>query len=353
MSTGGFNFAQGNLSKLLALPKYLLSVIVSWFVPRSDTKWVFGSGIGVAEGALVVARQLRLEEPDASISWLVANEEEAEAARNEGFVPVARESASGYWATLRAGRIVVTHGLGDVNRFGIMGGCIVQLWHGAPIKRLHLDSQVTTAISGPAPLRVMLRRMYLAGSRQVSLYVAGSPLAAERLRSAFRVAPGKVRVLGDPRDDTLASQAADPAKAERSKQQLQELLAAAGSSVSAQDMLILYAPTWRDGDADPAAPTKKEVTRLRKLLNQHGAHLLIRSHPLGAGAYEGVLGERVHLLGADFLREITPLLGASTRSSPTTLRLPSTSPSWDDQSSGLPLTSTTMKALGGSTSRLQ
>ncbi|QIK62249.1 glycosyl/glycerophosphate transferase [Leucobacter viscericola] len=309
MSTGGFSFAQGNLSKLLALPKYLLSVIVSWFVPRSEKKWVFGSGIGVSEGALVVARQLRLEEPDASISWLVANDEEAEAARTEGFVPVVRESAAGYWATLRAGRIIVTHGLGDANRFGIMGGCIVQLWHGAPLKRLHLDSQVTTAVRGPAPLRAVLRRMYLAGSRQVSLYVAGSPLAAERLRSAFRVAPGKVRVLGDPRDDTLSLQAADPAQAEQSKERLRELLEAAGASISDQDMLILYAPTWRDGDADPAAPTKKEAARLRTLLKRYDAHLLIRSHPLGAGAYEGMLGDRVHLLGADTVREITPLLG--------------------------------------------
>ncbi|WP_280115710.1 CDP-glycerol glycerophosphotransferase family protein [Leucobacter insecticola] len=191
MNNDGFRFARGNLAKVLALPKYVLSVLVSWCVPRSENRWVFGSGLGVGEGALELARQLSREDPDANIVWLVANDAEAEAASEEGWRPIRRQSAAGYWATLRARWVVVTHGLGDANRFGIIGATVVQLWHGAPLKRLHLDSPVTTALRGPALLRRLLRRMYLAGSRQVDLYVAGSPLAADRLRSAFRVAPAR------------------------------------------------------------------------------------------------------------------------------------------------------------------
>lgn len=37
---------------------------------------------------------------------------------------------------------------------------------------------------------------------------------------------------------------------------------------------------------------------------------MIRSHPLGAGAYSEALGGRIHGLGADLVRDITPLLGA-------------------------------------------
>lgn len=313
MSTAGFSFASGNLEKLLALPKYLLSFIVSWFVPRAAHRWVFGSGIGVGEGALALARALRREDPAAEIVWLVSDEAEAETARAEGFEAVARVGRAGYWATLRAGQIVVTHGLGDANRFGVHGAFVVQLWHGAPLKRLHLDSPVTTAVRGPAPVRALLRRMYLAGSREVDLFVAGSPLAAERLRSAFRVAPGRVRVLGDPRDDALAVQALDPRAAAATRRELRELLAGtgtgAGTAIDDDATVVLYAPTWRDGDPDPAIPDAAEAERIRQALARANAHLVIRSHPLGSGAYETLLGDRVHALGSETVRDATPLLG--------------------------------------------
>lgn len=309
MSTAGFSFASGNLAKLLALPKYLLSLLVSWFVPRGEQRWVFGSGIGVGEGALPLARALRDADPAARIVWLVADEDEADLARAEGFEPVPRIGWAGYWETLRASRIVVTHGLGDANRFGIYGATVVQLWHGAPLKRLHLDSPVTTAVRGPALVRGLLRRMYLAGSREVDLFVAGSVVAAERLRSAFRVDPGKVRVLGDPRDDALARQAHDTDAAADARARLVAALGETGSALSSADAIVLYAPTWRDGEPDPAVPDTAEIETIRRTLAETGAHLVIRSHPLGSGAYEPLVGERVHLLGADRVRDITPLLG--------------------------------------------
>uniref|UniRef100_UPI0019D18687 CDP-glycerol glycerophosphotransferase family protein n=1 Tax=Leucobacter chromiireducens TaxID=283877 RepID=UPI0019D18687 len=308
MSTAGFTFAQGNLSKLLALPKYLLSVLVSWFVPRAASRWVFGSGSGFGEGALAVARALRSADPDARITWLTGSEAEAEAALAAGFTPVTRRGWAGYWATLRAGQIVVTHGLGDANRFGVIGGRVVQLWHGAPLKRLHLDSPVTTTVSGPAPVRALLRRMYLAGSREVDLFVSGSPLAAERLRSAFRVAPGKVRVLGDPRDDELAAQARDPQLAADARARLVALLGDAPGLAGAS-AILLYAPTWRDGAADPAVPSAAEAAEITAALERLDAHLVIRSHPLGHGDYAQLRGPRIHLLGAELVRDVTPLLG--------------------------------------------
>lgn len=310
MSTSGFQFASGNLAKVLAIPKYVLSWILAFFVPRVAARWVFGSGIGVGEGALALAQQLRAEEPNASISWLVSSDSEAALAAEYGFTPIVKNSRNGYWATLRAGTLVVTHGLGDVNRFGVFGGTIVQLWHGAPLKRIHLDSPVTTTVQGPAPVRAILKRMYALGTKQVALYVAGSVTAAERLRSAFRVDPGRVRVLGDPRDDALARQASDPQLAGAARSEVVRLLEENGAHIGANAALIVYAPTWRDGAVDPAIPTEAEVTALRAVLERLNAHLVIRSHPLGAGDYAHALGERIHLVGSEQQRDITPVLGA-------------------------------------------
>lgn len=309
-----FEFASGNLQKLLAVPKYLLSMLIAVFVPRVAARWVFGSGIGVGEGALEVARALRDDDPGARIAWLVANEAEATLAEAEGFEAVPRTGLAGFWATLRAGQIVVTHGLGDVNRFGVFGGRVVNLIHGAPLKKLHLDSTVTTEVGGPAPLRALLRRMYAAGTKQVSLYVAGSVTAAERLRSAYRVDPGRVRVLGDPRDDRLCAQGEDPRAADAARARVRELLdLPAEPEAGEREPLVLYAPTWRDGAPDPAAPSEAEARQILAAVEALGARLLIRSHPLGAGAYDALLGGsdgRVRLFGGELARDITPLLGA-------------------------------------------
>lgn len=314
-TTGSFSFARGNLAKLWAAPKYVLGLLLSWFVPRDRRRWVFGSGIGVGEGALALAQELRRSDPDAHITWVVGGDSldenpDADAARRAGFTPQVRASWAGLWATLRAHVIVVTHGLGDANRYGVFGARIVHLGHGAPLKKLHLDSPVTTAVQGPALLRAILRRMYLSGARRVELYVAGSIATAERLRTAHRVAPGRVRVLGDPRDDMIAQQAADPAACAAARSQVRELLGVTSDVPAATEPLVLYAPTWRDGAADPGVPGEEQLAAIHALLDARGARLVIRAHRLGAGAYEQAAGDRVHLLGADTVADITPLLAA-------------------------------------------
>lgn len=315
-----FHFASGNIDKLLAVPKYLLAWLVSWFVPRLPNQWVCGSGIGFGEGALAVARALTAEDPEARVVWLAGDNAEAALAAAEGFEVISRRGWAGFWVTLRAGQLIITHGLGDVNRFGVFGGRVVNLIHGAPLKKLHLDSSVTTQVGGPAPLRALLRRMYLAGTQQIALFVAGSVTAAERLRSAYRVDPGRVLVLGDPRDDALCEQANDPRAAQAARTTVLELLGLASGGIDGAASawgdrvdavkLVLYAPTWRDGAPDPAVPSSDEIALIHESLERMGAHLVIRSHPLGGAAYEAALGERVHLLGADLVHDITPVLGA-------------------------------------------
>ncbi|MBC9944472.1 CDP-glycerol glycerophosphotransferase family protein [Leucobacter sp. cx-328] len=311
MSKSRFHFATGNLVKLLSIPAYAFGWLFSWFVPRKHDRWVFGSGIGVGEGALEVARALKLRDPHAEIFWSIASGDRAETetalAAAEGFIPLQRDSWQGFWTTLRARHLIVTHGLGDVNRYAPFRALVVQLWHGAPLKRIHLDSPVTMTFSGPAPLRAVLRRMYLRGTQQVSLFVAGSVESAQRMRSAFRVQPGKVQVLGDARDDQLARQAADPARATDAKRAVCALL---GGAVTGSDTIIMYAPTWRDGETDAAIPTATEAADLIAQLERSDSHLVIRSHPLGEGEYAHLIGDRVHLLSSEHARDITPLLSA-------------------------------------------
>ena len=137
-----FSFEAGNLRALRNLPFYVLGAIAAALVPRTRRIWVFGCGIGLGEGALPLlrraARTPRRRAPG------LAGDDRRRARRGQalGLDAVPKLSARGLWLTLRARVIVVTHGVGDVNRYGVRGGFVVQLWHGIPLKRLHLDSAV-------------------------------------------------------------------------------------------------------------------------------------------------------------------------------------------------------------------
>lgn len=297
--TSTFSFASGNAKKVASLPRYLLGKLASFVVPRSENQWVFGSGAGIAEGALPVYLAAKERNPRMQLTWLVSSVEQQRAASSAGIHWVKRDSWQGFWVTLRASTIVITHGFGDVNRYAVFGAFVVQLWHGIPLKKLHLDTAVT--LSARRGFGGLLRRMYRAGGSAVSLFVVASPLVGERMRTAFNLKPSAIAAVGDPRDDELIR--SDPAE---SKSFVRELLGLKND----RSALVLYAPTWRDGEHDPAVPREEEWAALEEWADNFNARIVVRAHPLGVGSYHRETATRVHPLTAEQLRDITPLLAA-------------------------------------------
>jgi len=293
-----FTFAAGNARKLLAAPLYLAGAIATRLVPRRHDLWVFGSGSGVGEGALALY-QLAAERGH-EVVWLTGSGTEDAAAAALSMRTVRRSSATGFRLTLRAGVIVVTHGFGDVNRFAARGAFVVQLWHGIPLKHIQLDSRVTFSSSIPR-LGGLLRRLYRRSASGVQLLPAASGVSASRLRSAFGLPADRVVVTGDPRDDVVITRPQEDAR--------DELAAAIGNL---PDRVLLYAPTWRDGDVDPAVPTATEWAALDGWLADRQSLLVVRPHPHGVGDYAAGIASasNVRLLTSREKPDITPLLPA-------------------------------------------
>ena len=147
----------------------------------------------------------------------------------------------------------MTHGFGDVNRYGVRGGFVVQLWHGLPFKHLHLDSPSTYSVSFLPDVGVV-RRMLAIGYRRAGRGLSLFPVASERVKpsivSGFGVDPANVVVTGDPRDDVLL--AGDEATRRRDAR---ARLDQAVPDLPPSARVVLFAPTWRDGGADPTVPT--------------------------------------------------------------------------------------------------
>jgi CDP-glycerol glycerophosphotransferase (TagB/SpsB family) len=302
-----FTFASGNARGLRRLPLYLLGAIATLFVPRTDRIWVFGSGIGPGEGALPLYRLARQRvDSDVRLVWLATTDDELTRARALGLDAEPKLGARGFWLTMRARVQVVTHGQGDVNRYGARGGLLVQLWHGIPLKKLHLDSPA--ALTAPGRLRrAVLVRGFRTVGRQISLFPVSSERLVDRISSAFAVAPERVVVTGDPRDDVLLQ--GTPAERRASAR---ALLEDALGPVPATAAVVMYAPTWRDGDPDPATPDDATWAAIAEWLERADAVLIVRSHPLGRGSYDAGprRSDRIRLLDVTKLADVTPALPA-------------------------------------------
>ncbi|HEX3680361.1 MAG TPA: CDP-glycerol glycerophosphotransferase family protein [Galbitalea sp.] len=306
-----FTFATGNLKKVLALPLYGLGTLAGVAVPRSKKLWVFGSGSGVGEGSLALLLHTRGVDPALRLVWLTRNAADETNAKSLGIATASKRSVRGFWLTLRARVVVVTHGFGDANRFGVHGAYVVQLWHGIPFKHIHLDSPATVSIpvfSRFGVARRAIRSAYLRSARGIQLFATASPIAAARIRTAFGLPADRVVITGDPRDDILATESRDDARAK-----VASLLRETGlRETGLPEHVLLYAPTWRDGAEDPLIPAAADWERIIAYLDATESILLIRSHPLGAGDYSvgAELSPRIRMLGANLQGDITPLLPA-------------------------------------------
>jgi len=304
-----FTFGAGNARKLLRLPLYALGALASVFVRRTAKLWVFGSGIGLGEGALPLYRLAQERLDGVRLVWLASSDAELAEARALGFDAVDTHSARGFWLTLRARVAVVTHGFGDVNRYGTTGAFVVQLWHGIPLKKLHLDSPAALRIRGVPDhryVRAFLAKAYGFAGRGIDLFPVASELVAPRIASAFGVRPGRVVAVGDIRDDALLGD--DPARLRASAREL--LATTSGAHIGDASRVILYAPTWRDGGDDPGAPTRDDWALIARWLDARDALLLVRAHPLGLGDYAvgPEVSNRIRMLGARELVDVTPAL---------------------------------------------
>lgn len=302
-----FSFGAGNVRKLIRLPLYVLGRLATLLVPRRRGLWVFGSASGLADGGWALWQVATADGRDTV--WLVSDDGQQKDAAARGISHVPVHSVRGFWLTARASVAVVTHGFGDVNRYAISGAFIVQLWHGIPLKRIGLDSPETvrSAILGDnATMRWLLTAAYRRTVSRIGLIPAASHLVRGRLQSAFGLPDAAVPVTGEPRTDTLSQ-----GTAEDRRVHARTVLSTTVGDLPDDVAVVLYAPTWRDGAADPAVPRTDEWTRIVRVLEDNDAVLIVRSHPLGEGRYRPpVRTDRVRGLPATSVADITPLLPA-------------------------------------------
>jgi glycosyltransferase involved in cell wall biosynthesis/CDP-glycerol glycerophosphotransferase (TagB/SpsB family) len=306
-----FTFARANAAKLVRLPWYAMMGLVALCVPRRRHLWVFGRKTGVGEGPLRLWHEVRRCYPAVRLVWLAQDRRQRDEAIALGLEAYTIDSWKARWLTLRAGVGVVTHGFGDLARPFVPGMRVIQLWHGSPLKRIHLDAANVHGAGRGALARFgsgWMRWAFALSARLIAFVPCSSPMVAERFRTAWGYRDlRRIEVTGDPRCDVLL----EGAPAER-RAASRKLLKRLWGEQDLPRRLVLFAPTWRDGDADPTLPCAGALERLEAMLGELDAWLVVRSHPWGvSGDGRGAdASGRIRFLDASMLNDVNLALNA-------------------------------------------
>ncbi|GAA2246905.1 CDP-glycerol glycerophosphotransferase family protein [Rarobacter faecitabidus] len=289
----------------MSIPLIAAGRLVTWVIPRDKNRWVFGSDYGFGDGALATLRAAQ-RRGIGDVTWIARDEDERSAALDAGVPSEVRGSRRAMWRTARAGVAVATHGVADVDRYTITGAYFIQLWHGIPFKKIHLDTAQSFGDASPGVRQRMMRWLYRRSTNRISLLPAAGERAAILLRGAFGIPAGRVAALGEPRTDALWQGSEDERSAAA-----RDVLAAALDVTELPRRLVLFAPTWRDGKPDPAVPSEDQWEDLERWCTDNDAWLVLRPHPLSVSAYTPpAAASRVKLLASSVLGDPTAVLAA-------------------------------------------
>jgi CDP-glycerol glycerophosphotransferase len=273
--------AARNLRRYALVPLYPLVWPLAHLLPRRPGLWVFAYVHGYKDNPRYQLEQVVAAAPrGVRPVWFAQSRQEAAAVRATGREAVWKRSPRAWWLQARAGVAVLGSGPSELNR-PLMGGAkVVQLWHGAPFKKIHADFPQGDVLLGGSSLvaRVVdgfVRRATNA-TRKVDLLPSQSEVVSTRYQSAFQIGPEQTPVIGTPRGDIIGATGPEAdAEAHRART---ALLPAHLADVP---RLVLYAPTWRDGVDEAFLADGLDVEALDAVLEELDAVMLIRLHPQG------------------------------------------------------------------------
>lgn len=248
---------------------------------RDPSLWVFGarSGEAFADNAKYLYLHVASAHPEIRPVWLSKDGAIVSDLRGRGYEAYHSYSPRGMVLNLRAGVVLVTHGLRDVNLWCSGGAKTVMLWHGTALKHVSWDSHFPDE-----SLPVRLAHGYT--HRALDLVTVTAESMVPVFASAFRIDPGRIAVTGYPRNDALFEPTPGAEIGiDRSVHRRVERLAS-------EHTVLLYLPTFRDSSESTALDVL-DLPALGRLLECHDAYLLVKTHPNETLDPDSVPSERV------------------------------------------------------------
>lgn len=167
---------------------------------------------------------------------------------------------------------------------------IINLWHGAPLKKIALlDPNLKKAA------RIYFKKIF---SENYTCILTTSHELIPLMARSFAVSEDKIKVWGQPRNDGLFQ-----------KNDCREILGQLFPDLPEYTKTVLYAPTFRDYGQVQLFPFKDfDQKQLEAFLDEKNMLLFIRTHVAEQGSAAPYLGKRIRFLGNEQAEDVTGIL---------------------------------------------
>ena len=276
--------------------KYLLYFLwvpfwyIQFLIPRNKRLWVFGAWFGkeFSDNSKALFDHIRINHPEIKAIWLTHSKEVCD--NVDGAIRI--NSLKGILVSLKAGVVIYSSGISDVNRFFINGAFRVQCWHGAPMKKIGMDDNFHFQ-----PLKNKIIKLLFPFNYQLnqSVVVSTAKIFNDKLSSAFDTK--NIWTTGYPRNDIFFSTHTNPL--------IQEWNLKYQNPVK-----IMYLPTFRDHDKDfnPFKKYKFPIVEFEKYLDVSNSILITNAHFVMNKVFQGNTFKRIINLKRAFGQELNFIL---------------------------------------------
>lgn len=258
---------------------YYISLLpVCWLsriFPRNNKLWVFGAWYGTrySDNARYLFEYVQREK-DIKAIWITKNKDLIPKIRRNGNNAFLAYGPLGIYYMLRAGIAIVSSGLVDLNGVLIHGAFKVNLWHGAPMKKLNFDDNIfESEVFAKKYVREIIFSI-LSHIREIKTYdliLATSNYFRPIMASAFGISINNVQTLGYPRNDVLFDENHHSGYMEKLK-----------GRYNCKN-IIAYLPTYRgndnaEGDFGLFSKYGFDIKAMEAFLKETNSILLIKLH---------------------------------------------------------------------------
>jgi len=244
---------------LLNLPLYWIAKLV----PKDENIWIFGSWLGekYADNSKYLFEYINKKHPEIRAIWITKDVSIINKLKKEGYEVYKAYSIKSIMISLKAKCSIFVQSNKYDNLLFLNNSKVkkIQLWHGAPLKKIGFDDKIFTKNSLPKLLYKLKHFLFPFLNEQYDLVVAISEEDRKNFRTAFKVK--KISITGYPRNDALFK-----FKYKKNK-----------------GYTVIYLPTFRGNIGDKIdlfSDFNFDIEKWNEILCQNNIVLNIKMHPV-------------------------------------------------------------------------
>lgn len=268
---------------MLKLPVYLLFYLlylISYFFPRNNKIWLFGSHNNTFSDNSKYFFWYVADNHKNEIRpiWISKNKNVVNMLREKGYEAYYKWSVKGWFYSLRGKVYIYSAYTADIN-FWTSGGAIkVNLWHGVPLKRIEFDIKVGSLRKKYNSKWKYLYMLFFPYCYQKPSYLLStSRTISEIFSSAFRIPVERCLEFGYPRCEHFNW--SEDKILEFVRQKEPETFNFIEEILKKYNRVYIYMPTFRDKLEKNDVSKKINLEELNELLKSKNWLFLIKQHP--------------------------------------------------------------------------